>query len=246
MSIEAKRRADVAGMFEVINGLRKKNVRLALDWCMGHSAELAAGQSRLEFLLHRLEFVSLLDSNQRSAAIDFARTHFVRFASTEALEISRVMAAVPFGKRLKSSPYRELTDAWVEAEALFLMECAKLLGLAKESPLEVAIRSGCTAVPKLLQVFSVLPEAKRNEMMASTGEQPVEVEFGKSRRYHSVFICPVSHEAASPSNPPMQLPCGHVICRDSLNKIAKRPRRRFKCFYCPMELTLADATELFL
>jgi hypothetical protein len=65
-----------------------------------------------------------------------------------------------------------------------------------------------------------------NTSVTSTGwatreELPVEIPLPAENRYHSVFTCPVSKEQASERNPPMMISCGHVICMESLEKLAK-------------------------
>jgi E3 ubiquitin-protein transferase RMND5 len=45
-------------------------------------------------------------------------------------------------------------------------------------------------------------------------------------------------------NPPMMLPCGHCMCKQSILKIAKSVTRAFKCPYCPVEATLGLCMEL--
>jgi len=49
----------------------------------------------------------------------------------------------------------------------------------------------------------------------------MEVPLPSNRRYHSVFVCPVSKEQATEDNPPKMLTCGHVIAQDSFNKLLK-------------------------
>jgi len=46
-----------------------------------------------------------------------------------------------------------------------------------------------------------------------------ELQLGPDLQFHSVFICPISREQSSPENPPVWLPCGHVICRQSMMKL---------------------------
>jgi hypothetical protein len=72
-----------------------------------------------------------------------------------------------------------------------------------------------------------------------------ELELGRQFVFHSVFACPVSREQSTPDNSPMLLPCGHVLCKVSLQKIAKGNVRPFKCPYCPAEATLSNCRAIF-
>ncbi|GJP36512.1 hypothetical protein CLOM_g21011 [Closterium sp. NIES-68] len=74
---------------------------------------------------------------------------------------------------------------------------------------------------------------------------PVEIELPRAFHFHSIFACPVSREpAAYPDNPPVLLPCGHVVCRVSVLKLAKGATRPFKCPYCPLETTPLDCRPI--
>lgn len=72
----------------------------------------------------------------------------------------------------------------------------------------------------------------------------VEVPLPPAYHFHSIFVCPVSKEQSTEDNPPMMLPCGHVIAEESLRALAKHGR--FKCPYCPTESTLKDAKKVIL
>ena len=73
----------------------------------------------------------------------------------------------------------------------------------------------------------------------------VDVDLPNWAVFHSIFVCPISKEVATPSNPPMMLPCGHALCLSSVAKLARGSRSvRFKCPYCPAEASLAMALEL--
>jgi len=51
--------------------------------------------------------------------------------------------------------------------------------------------------------------------------QQVEIPLPPSFLFHSIFVCPVSKEQATDANPPMMMPCGHVIAKESIEKISR-------------------------
>jgi hypothetical protein len=49
----------------------------------------------------------------------------------------------------------------------------------------------------------------------------IEIPLPPENRYHSVFACPVSKDQSTEQNPPMMMSCGHVVSKDSLQKLSK-------------------------
>lgn len=108
-----------------------------------------------------------------------------------------------------------------------------LLLQAYESPLAVVAAAGCTALPALLKMSAVVERS--GQQLAALPTLPAEVELGPEFVFHSIFACPVSREAATPDNPAMLLPCGHMLCEQSVARIAKGRSKILKCPYCPTE-----------
>lgn len=66
-------------------------------------------------------------------------------------------------------------------------------------------------------------------------------------QFHSVFVCPVSKDQTTEGNPPMMLPCGHVIAKESLVRLAKGGGQVLvKCPYCPRECVVGQAKRVYL
>lgn len=56
-------------------------------------------------------------------------------------------------------------------------------------------------------------------MLLTLGQ--IEIPLPPENRYHSVFACPVSKDQSTEQNPPMMMSCGHVVSKDSLQKLSK-------------------------
>jgi hypothetical protein len=158
-------------------------------------------------------------------------------------EIRQLMTCLLFAKRLDQSPYAALVsnERWLRMSQHFMSEACSIIGLAFDSPLQLSMMAGARALPTLLKIMQVM-SAKNKEWMP-TDQIPVEIELGREFQYHSVFACPVSKEQTSDANPPMLLPCGHVIAKVSMGKLA-RGHARFKCPYCPTEQMTSQCREL--
>ena len=178
-------------------------------------------------------------------ALAYARTHFGKFYPNHMAEISRLSASALFLpiERLLSSPYGDLYNksgspvsqklnsppADNPAEEayhapylvhLFASEYCRSLNMSKELPLKVVTDiGGGGALAKIAKVRGVMKE-KRTEW-STAQELPVEIPLPNDYRYHSVFACPVSKEQATDANPPMMMPCGHVVADQTLRRLCK-------------------------
>lgn len=127
---------------------------------------------------------------------------------------------------------------------------------------------GTTALPVILKLYKIVSATKTE--WSQQDELPVELPLSDDLRFHSIFACPVSKEQATDDNPPMMMPCGHVICRESLMRLSRssnsrygrqvlgiavyfkltdngdnRNSMRFKCPYCPSESSADQAIQVY-
>ncbi|OJJ47791.1 hypothetical protein ASPZODRAFT_151233 [Penicilliopsis zonata CBS 506.65] len=250
---------DIRNEFEtmhyILRELRENNNLLpAIEWSREHKDALEARGSNLEFELCRLQYVWLFHGGQnqqgpslagRQAALEYARREFHTFLSRYPREVQQLMGAMAFFPNLQASPYRAIfsnASAWYDVSHSFTREFCSLLGLCAESPLYIAATAGAIALPTLLKLQTIM-KAKRTEW-TTQNELPVEIPLPPSYLYHSIFVCPVSKEQATDQNPPMMMPCGHVIAEESLNRLSRG--NRFKCPYCPNESHPREAKKLYL
>lgn len=248
--------AKFAEMYCILQQLRARNLLPAIEWARENSTELESRGSNLEFELSKLQFVWLFkgpsvnglpddEHNGRSGALQYGRENFGRFQVRHLKEIQQLASAMVFASNLAGSPYRALfaTDtAFADVAASFTREFCSLLGLSAESPLYMAVTAGALALPQLMKYTSAA-RAKGTEW-TTANELAFETPLPERMVYHSIFVCPVSKEQTTESNPPMMIACGHVLARETLQRLCKGSR--FKCPYCPSEGHVRDARQIIL
>ncbi|KAI1338750.1 CTLH/CRA C-terminal to lish motif domain-containing protein [Xylariaceae sp. FL0016] len=245
-----------AGMYSILTALKNHDLFPAIDWARRNSEELEARGSNLEFELCKLHFIWLFKGpsvnglpdgpeNGVQGALKYGQQNFSRFQNRHLREIQQLSCAMVYAPNLGASPYRSMFDvslAFDEVSSSFTREFCSLLGLSAVSPLYVAATAGALALPQLVKYTNKM-KAKGTEW-TTQNELAFETPLPKSMVYHSIFVCPVSKEQTTDTNPPVILPCGHVLAKESLQRLAKGSR--YKCPYCPSEGVMKDAKEIIL
>lgn len=227
-------------VLQVVEAVRSRRLDEAHAWVTKHRDALDLMQSEVPFELASLRFLSALEAGDLKGALSLARAELATFVPQYRQEVGQLMGCLAFGKRLSRSPYKHLLlPARAEHLAATLRKHAcRAQGMRFDTPLAVCMHAGVRALPNLRKLASLM-QTRGGGWEAL----PVEVDLGPSCAFHSVFVCPVSREQASRDNPPMLLQCGHVLCQHSLRKLS-RGAGRFKCPYCPLEVSLAGSTVL--
>ncbi|KAG0236319.1 hypothetical protein BGW42_003731 [Actinomortierella wolfii] len=233
-------------MFDIVAAMKIGDYGPALSWAKLHRPELEKRGSPLEFRLHRERFLQLLKQKEPQQAIEYAQANFGYFGFRHTVEISRLMCSVLFVERLASSPYADLIgpNTAADLQHMFTRDFCILIGLSCESPLYVSVTVGTQALPTMIKMASIM-KAKKAEW-SQESELPVEINLTDDTKFHSIFVCPVSKEQATDENPPMMMICGHVICKESLQKLCRGSQNlRFKCPYCPQESMASQAKNVY-
>ncbi|KAF7102627.1 hypothetical protein CFC21_103729 [Triticum aestivum] len=231
-------------MYGILEAMKGRNLEPALTWAANNHDKLLQNSSMLELRLHSLQFVEILTKGSRDNALQYARTHLVSFASVHKAEIQKLMACLIWADRLEQSPYAEFVSLahWEKLAEELIHQFCSLLGQSSDSPLSVAISAGFQGLPTLLKLTTVMA-AKKQEWQTMK-QLPVPIDIGPEFQYHSVFVCPVLREQSSDENPPMLMPCGHAVSKQSITKLSKSSSRPFKCPYCPSEAVASQCKQL--
>ncbi|GKU94980.1 hypothetical protein SLEP1_g8398 [Rubroshorea leprosula] len=232
-------------MYQILEAMKGRNLEPALKWATNNSDKLKENGSDLQLKLHHLQFVEILQKGSRDEALKYARMHFVPFAGNHMSEIQKLMGCLLWAGRLEQSPYAEVlspTNWDIVVEELTRQFC-NLMGQSYESPLSVTIAAGVQGLPPLLKFMTVM--AGKKQEWQSMKQLPVPVELDSEFQFHSIFVCPVSKEQSTDDNPPMMMTCGHVLCKQSINKMSKNSTKSFKCPYCPSDIDAGQCRQLY-
>jgi len=251
-----------AQMYHILGSLQNEHdLGPAIDWSQEYSGHLERRGSDLEFRLAQLKFVELYTGNDKDnddamtedgpgsgliRALEYARETFPGFTRRYGREAASLSGSLAFAANLEQSPYKSLFDTstvWDDIATAFTWEFCASLGLSPSSPLRTAVTAGGIALPTLSKVERIMTQSRGQ--WTSVNELPVETPLPPGYMFHSVFVCPVSKEQATDANPPMMLPCGHVIAKESL-EMHSRGKSRMKCPYCPNECAPREAKRVYI
>ncbi|SNX84469.1 uncharacterized protein MEPE_03178 [Melanopsichium pennsylvanicum] len=229
-----------------------------------HTTSITAAPAATDLMLG-----STLARTNVERALAYGRDNFKPFRNTHLAEIQRLFTllaflpafvpapaygpegldAVPVEHLIPTVPLEYcplLDEKLVHAPflgPLFKMEYCARNRIAKDAPLGIGVEVGASgALNRIIKVKAVMKE--RGNEWSQADELPIEIPLPPRLRFHSIFACPVSKEQGTEENPPMMLACGHVLCLETLNRLAKG-NGRFKCPYCPTESYLNQAIRVY-
>ncbi|EDR14274.1 uncharacterized protein LACBIDRAFT_305943 [Laccaria bicolor S238N-H82] len=239
-------------LHQILRALRNQDIGPALLWTEKHRSFLRSRSSPLEFYLHRSQYIRLLLSSHPPdplLAIVYANANLRPFYNEHESEFQRLMACVAYMplSKLQESTYRDLAQPSLhfDLEPLFAKEYCASLGMSRQLPLRVVGDIGGGGALARIEKGKKVMRERRSEWSQSD-ELPIEIPLLPENRYHSIFACLVSKEQSTEHNPPMMMTCGHVISKDSLQKLNKAGgRSSVKCPYCPTESQFGSALQLF-
>ncbi|KDP35936.1 hypothetical protein JCGZ_09908 [Jatropha curcas] len=238
-------RSQFVELHQILDAIKVKNLEPALKWASTNHEKLKQNGSNLELKIHRLQFVEILKKGSKTDALNYAKNFLSPFASLHMQEVQKLVVSICWMGKLEKYPYSDLFSPthWELLSEDMTRSFCNLLGKSYGSPLSFTIAAGIEGLPTLLKLANVMA-AKKQEWLAMK-QLPIPVELDKEFQFHSIFVCPVSREQGSDDNPPMLMPCLHVLCKQSIAKMSKGNSRMFKCPYCPAESPVAQCRQLY-
>ncbi|CAN1167490.1 Protein RMD5 homolog [Linum perenne] len=233
---------------KICDAIRVRNLEPALTWVSNNIEKLRKCGSKLDLKLHSSRFMEILKGGTRVDtlhALNYAKTHLSPLAGVYLKELQKITVCVLWSGKLERYPYSEFLSPthWENLADEFSRDFYKLAKQCYKDPFCAAVTAGIEGLPTLLKLANVM-SAKKHEWQALK-QLPVPVELSKDFQFHSIFVCPVSREQSSEDNPPMLLPCLHVLCKKSIMKLSKSSSSRpFKCPYCPAEASVGLCRQL--
>ncbi|KAI0721662.1 hypothetical protein C8T65DRAFT_800148 [Cerioporus squamosus] len=226
ITIPSEMREQFLDLHRIMVSLKNGDISSALEWAHAHRDFLHKRSSSLEFHLHRSQYLRLILSEPPNVpeALSYAQTHLSPFFEHHEPELRRLMACLVWlpASRLERSPYPDLANPCVhtDLQGMFATEYCASLGMSRQAPLRViGDIGGGGALARIEKGRKVMRERKSEWSQAD--ELPIEIPLPPENRYHSIFACPVSKEQSTEANPPMMMACGHVITKESLQKLSK-------------------------
>jgi hypothetical protein len=140
----------------ILENLREKNLLPAIEWCIRHRDELNKTGSLLEFYLHKMRFIQLLQMGNFHEGKNYLtnlRQYSIMNGQCEQ-DVNQLMGALVFAQRdLAKSPYKYLLEPhlWLQLSELFMQQAFQQIGLAQDSPLYVVMKIGFQALPALMR-----------------------------------------------------------------------------------------------
>ncbi|KAL1196266.1 RMD5-like protein [Cardamine amara subsp. amara] len=244
---EPELRSQSLEIHQLTESMKHRNIEPALRWISANREKLKHNGSKLELKLISLKFCDMVREGNQSDAMKYARTHFPPlYDSLNGKEIQKLMVCVVWMGSLERCPYAEMVSPsrLDNVTNMLIKEYHHLLDQPSNSPLTVALSAGLESLPTLLKLVDVMA-LKKQEWQAMK-QHPVPMDLGNEFQFHSVFVCPVSRDQSSEDNPPMMMPCRHVISKQSITRLSKNcPYRRFKCPCCPAATSAAACRQLY-
>ncbi|CAG8025244.1 unnamed protein product [Penicillium salamii] len=161
----------------VVESLRKRETKEALQWCGENKAALKKTQHNLEFELRLQQYIEMVrtqDKSKKVEAIIHAKKYLVSNQQSQNTEIMRAAGLLVFTQDTRAEPYKSLfsLDRWSYLSNLFVKTHHELLSLPSQPLLHIALSAGLSALKTPL-CHSAYQSSSSNSQSTSTSVCPI-------------------------------------------------------------------------
>ncbi|CAG8034944.1 unnamed protein product [Penicillium salamii] len=161
----------------VVESLRKRETKEALQWCGENKAALKKTQHNLEFELRLQQYIEMVrtqDKSKKVEAIIHAKKYLVSNQQSQNTEIMRAAGLLVFTQDTRAEPYKSLfsLDRWSYLSNLFVKTHHELLSLPSQPLLHIALSAGLSALKTPL-CHSAYQSSSSNSQSTSTYVCPI-------------------------------------------------------------------------
>jgi hypothetical protein len=227
-----------------------------LNWIKKYETHLKDFDSDLPFELNCFRFILLKDYKDlnKNEILNRGKFLFKDYIS-DFKYLTKISKAYSYmtlydSKSINSDLFQNKYANFMNKEAMiskliemFTRDCCLILNIPLESGFFLTLLAGLISMPQIVKSEAILKDKKD---ISNNKELPYEISLPNELKFHSIFICPVAKEISTIDNPPMLLTCGHVISKNSLNKMNKtvNSNSQIKCPTCPNSQSITDCIEL--
>jgi len=233
---------------KVIFDLKNRSCEVALKWCHVNKSKLTRLNSTFEFKLIFQEFIELVRQQNIQGALAYMRRHADSFQDNHIEDISKAMGCLTFYKMIHKFPQYQIyfeDSRWEELIELFKKEAFYVMGVSKESGLEITLQAGLCSL-KTSNCF----DKKRNKPHSCPLCNPVMQKLGSTvpstHKIVSSLICRITGEIMDEHNPPIALPNGQVYSAKAMKDMAEKNEGKVLCPVTKMTYYLADLNKIYI
>jgi hypothetical protein len=225
------------GMLGEIERIASGNIEESIGWAEDNWSLLEENGSQMRFKLYCLKTIRLIKAKDLGGATEFLRQHIeeTAFQQSEIVQHLSTLCIFPHA-------YPDLLSHEYEQELVqsILKEAYAILRQPSTSPLGIILTKADATLPNYIAMSKVLQDN------VWTTPAPLDTASMNSQ-FHSILVCPISHDVANNDNPAMLQPCGHWATRIALLKLMRASRDgRVKCHTCPQTFNEADLKLLIV
>eukprot|EP01147_Barroeca_monosierra_P009991 gene9991-2166_t len=233
-------------LHEVNAALLQGNLEPLEAWLKEHHEEVTKPKyASLIAEYCKMRFIHLAGEGKNPAAFHFGKQYMDPLFNSHKEEFQKAIRSFIYGPDCKNHPdykFYFTETAWSNISHVFLQTACAMINMRHTSPLATAVTTGCAGVSVLLKWSKVIKATNKKSQWYDEEVLPACIPLESTDKGHSIFVCPVSKSAATRTDPPVLLTCGHAICKAS----AVRPNelRLLNCPYCPKKMHPSDLIEM--